>query len=552
MAIQMRRGLMRDFDPYKMLPGEWAVSIDASTSNQIVWMCFEPGVCKRMGTYEDFVEQVKEATADVKTEYSEEFNTILNEVKTLSNQVSSNKNTVVSIKTDIQNTYLPQIQKALSDAQLKAESAKNSADAAAISEANAKTSEKNAKSSETAAKNSQTNAAASESNAKTSAANAATSASTATTKATAAANSASSAATSALTATNKAIEASQYAEEAAESAKQSQISSEAAAVSEANAKTSEANAKTYAEQAKTVSGEQVALNRQTLGYSKKNLLKNTDTTKTAKGITFTVNEDGSVTVNGTATASAYFEMDANFVPIQNGKYILSGCPSGGSSTTFYLALYDNTILSTIVKDVGLSKDVELDITHTYKPTISVLSGTTVENLTFYPMIRSAEITDGTYEPYVDDVDTRLQKIDDSILNTLEEIDANTSEGNIAGALAIKSLKSNLTNSFDTLNSKLAITNYSKGTMNAELNSIDLEKGIYILLTYHGAALDYNGLFYVINTGYSEPSKVVTIYQSDFLANMIILSVDYDNNKLIANRTTGGGSLKYNLYKFISF
>lgn len=257
MAIQMRRGLMRDFDPYKMLPGEWAVSIDASTSNQIVWMCFSPGICKRMGTYEDFVAQIKEATEEVKTEYSEEFNTILNEVKTLSIQVSSDKNTVVSIKTDIQNTYLPQIQKALSDAQLKAESAKNSADAAAISEANAKTSEKNAKSSETAAKNSQTNAAASESNAKTSAANAATSATTATTKATDAANYASSAETSALTATNKAIEASQYAEEAAESAKQSQISSDAAAVSEANAKASEANAKTYAEQAKEVSAVEV-------------------------------------------------------------------------------------------------------------------------------------------------------------------------------------------------------------------------------------------------------------------------------------------------------
>ena len=146
-------------------------------------------------------------------------------------------------------------------------------------------------------------------------------------------------------------------------------------------------------------------------------------------------------------------------------------------------------------------------------------------------------------------DTYLPKT--AVLNTLEEIDANTSEENIAGALAIKSLKSNLTNSFDTLNSKLAITNYSRGDMDAELNSIDLERGIYILLTYHGFALDYNGLFYVINTGYSEPSKVVPIYQSDFLANMITLSVDYDNKKLIANRTPtpGAGSIKYNLYKF---
>lgn len=454
MAIQMRRGLMRDFDPYKMLPGEWAVSIDASTSNQIVWMCFSPGICKRMGTYEDFVAQIKEATEEVKTEYSEEFNTILNEVKTLSIQVSSDKNTVVSIKTDIQNTYLPQIQKALSDAQLKAESAKNSADAAAISEANAKTSEKNAKSSETAAKNSQTNAAASESNAKTSAANAATSATTATTKATDAANYASSAETSALTATNKAIEASQYAEEAAESAKQSQISSDAAAVSEANAKTSETNAKNYAEQAKTVSGEQVALNTQTLGYSKKNLFKNTATTKTASGITFTVNEDGSISVKGTATANPTFTV-GKFKPMPNKTYIYtanSEIPDSGFWNN-YCFIYNIDGVSQWRTD-----SPEVNRIWSFTPTtdteitcqIYVAKGTTVENLTFYPMIRSAEITDGTYEPYVDDVDTRLQKIDDSILNTLEEIDANTSEENIAGALAIKSLKSNLTNSLDAL------------------------------------------------------------------------------------------------------
>ena len=53
MAIQMRRGLRKDFNPAKMLPGEWAVSIDSSTSNQIVWMCFAPGVVKRIGTFED-------------------------------------------------------------------------------------------------------------------------------------------------------------------------------------------------------------------------------------------------------------------------------------------------------------------------------------------------------------------------------------------------------------------------------------------------------------------------------------------------------------------
>ena len=53
MAIQMRRGNKADFDPTKMLPGEWAVSIDSDTTKQWVWMCFAPGVVKRMAAFED-------------------------------------------------------------------------------------------------------------------------------------------------------------------------------------------------------------------------------------------------------------------------------------------------------------------------------------------------------------------------------------------------------------------------------------------------------------------------------------------------------------------
>lgn len=472
MAIQMRRGLRADFDPYKMLPGEWAVSIDPSTSNQIVWMCFEPGVCKRMGTYEDFVEQVKEATADVKTEYVEEFDKILDEIKVLSSQVSDDKDTVVSIKTTIEDEYLPQIQEALLEIQEKVSEAKNSADAAAVSAENAKKSEVNAKNSETEAKTSETNAATSESNAKTSETNAATSATTATAKATDAENYASNAETSALTATNKAIEASQYAEEAAESAKQSQISADAAAVSEANAKASETSAaesaqsaKDYAEQAKAVSGEQVALNRQTLGYSKKNLLKNTAVSSTINGITFTVNDDGSVTLNGTATANPTFTI-GKFTPVPNKAYIFTANSEvpGDNSTlgNNYCFIYNIDGVPAWKSDVFASDGTH--VPYEFTPTtdneitcqIYVAKGTTVENLTFYPMIRSAEITDGTYEPYVDDVDTRLKDVDaelgeipntyipkKSILNSQEEIEANTSEESVAGALALKEINNNM-------------------------------------------------------------------------------------------------------------
>lgn len=54
MAIQMRRGAYAEFDPSKMLAGEWAVSIDNESQKQMVYMCFAPGVVKRMATLEDF------------------------------------------------------------------------------------------------------------------------------------------------------------------------------------------------------------------------------------------------------------------------------------------------------------------------------------------------------------------------------------------------------------------------------------------------------------------------------------------------------------------
>ena len=56
MAIQMRRGLEIDFNPDKMKPGEWAVSLDS----KYVRMCFAPGLCFRMATYESFEEDMQE------------------------------------------------------------------------------------------------------------------------------------------------------------------------------------------------------------------------------------------------------------------------------------------------------------------------------------------------------------------------------------------------------------------------------------------------------------------------------------------------------------
>lgn len=127
MAIQMRRGKKADFDPTKMLPGEWAVSIDSDTNNQIVWMCFSAGVVKRMGTYEDFRAQIAEATKDIRQEYIDDFNAILAQVDALASQVQTNTDSVILINNNIANVYLPQILQNAENASASAARAENSA-----------------------------------------------------------------------------------------------------------------------------------------------------------------------------------------------------------------------------------------------------------------------------------------------------------------------------------------------------------------------------------------------------------------------------------------
>ena len=59
--------------------------------------------------------------------------------------------------------------------------------------------------------------------------------------------------------------------------------------------------------------------------------------KTINGVTFTVSSDGSVTANGTATADTEFFFARNKY-FEQGAYTISGCPAGGNSSTYYIAL----------------------------------------------------------------------------------------------------------------------------------------------------------------------------------------------------------------------
>ena len=154
----------------------------------------------------------------------------------------------------------------------------------------------------------------------------------------------------------------------------------------------------------------------TVGWTGKNLLENTGVSKTESGVTFTVNSDKSITVNGTATANVFFDLfnltkDQYYEHFGNNDLILSGCPSGGDPsghntnwTKYHLGIIElqNTVDSTLV-DGGDSVTIPADwfsnATNNIVLRVRIQSGYTVSNLTFYPMIRKADIMDDTYEPY---------------------------------------------------------------------------------------------------------------------------------------------------------
>ena len=142
-----------------------------------------------------------------------------------------------------------------------------------------------------------------------------------------------------------------------------------------------------------------------------NILPNNLTNTTINGVTFTINEDKSVTVNGTATASIianlitgeYNDNNATeplIIPDNITNCRLSGCPSGGSNSTYKLDIY-NQKYELLATDWGEGTNVTIDSQEDKKIArvrIIIYSGATVNNLTFKPML-VAGTEEKPYEQY---------------------------------------------------------------------------------------------------------------------------------------------------------
>ena len=328
--ILMRKGNEADFDPSKLMSGEWAVSLDAG----IVRICLEAGKVIRMATYEAFEEDMKQIEA------------ILLECQSIEEAVRR-INTEVSEKLNACAEYVQQ--------------AKNYSEQAKTSEANSKSYMQSAKTSEENAKVSETNAKASENSAKEY--------------------------------ENSAKLTEERAREVFESIPEdySTISNDLyeLAIKE------------------TASGEEIHVNdgsnlklREFALYGKakqnttsgKNKLPITAISQTINGVSFTVNDiDKSIVANGTATADVYFVIGKCEL---DGSFILSGCPSGGGYSKYYLEVSEIGVAN-IGQDYGNCVAIQLSGKE-YTTRIRIANGATLNNAIFYPMI---SLEGGEYEPF---------------------------------------------------------------------------------------------------------------------------------------------------------
>ena len=124
--------------------------------------------------------------------------------------------------------------------------------------------------------------------------------------------------------------------------------------------------------------------------------------KRENGIVFTHNSDGTITANGQATSQSqiYWAVPGTLAATWAGC-ILNGCVNiSGCSILIELQASPYTNYAT---DTGIGANISNSIANVGNAQlwlfIRIASGTTLNNVTFKPMIRNASESDASYEPY---------------------------------------------------------------------------------------------------------------------------------------------------------
>ena len=132
---------------------------------------------------------------------------------------------------------------------------------------------------------------------------------------------------------------------------------------------------------------------------RRNLLQPVYTTQTINGVTFTVNDDGSVTINGTATSRAQYSIT---VTTESRPQVFAG----QTFTLFNVEGADQSFYSyamSVEQDVRLdrsSKTFTMTQDDTLYVAIVIQAGKTLDNVTVYPQLELGS-TATEYQPYVE-------------------------------------------------------------------------------------------------------------------------------------------------------
>lgn len=100
--------------------------------------------------------------------------------------------------------------------------------------------------------------------------------------------------------------------------------------------------------------------------------------KTENGITFTNNGDGTVTVSGTASANVSLSIGrtTSTGSLKNKPFIITGCPKGGSSNTYYIGFGDNSDVFKLDKGDGYYQSEGYE--YYYGLRIYIMSGAVID------------------------------------------------------------------------------------------------------------------------------------------------------------------------------
>lgn len=156
-----------------------------------------------------------------------------------------------------------------------------------------------------------------------------------------------------------------------------------------------------------------------------------ESTTTLSGVTFTVNSDGTVGVDGTATALTGIALMLNKT-IKAGKYILS---SGIANENVWVRIYKNESPYTVYAKTGLS-EVEFEFNEDMDKmviAIGIDDGYTASNIVVKPMLRFAEDPDDTYELYAMTNRELTEKVIDEYASI--DVTATMTHGQLCQAIA---------------------------------------------------------------------------------------------------------------------